>query len=71
MRTGNDPHRRRPIVSRSERAPSARRSIDISAGLARVIADYEAELGTITEVEMLAQQRADRRTAIRIRRTRR
>jgi hypothetical protein len=39
-------------------------------GLARAIAAYEAEFGTISEAEMTAQQPTDRRTAIRIRWTR-
>lgn len=36
-------------------------------GLAEAIASYEAEFGTITEAEMIAQQREDRRTAIAVR----
>jgi len=35
--------------------------------LAAAIAGYEAEFGTITDAEMLAQQREDRRTAIAVR----
>jgi hypothetical protein len=35
--------------------------------LAAAIADYEAEFGTISEAEMIAQQREDRRTAIVVR----
>jgi hypothetical protein len=35
--------------------------------LAEAIASYEAELGTIAEAEMIAQQRKDRRTAIAVR----
>jgi Arc/MetJ-type ribon-helix-helix transcriptional regulator len=35
--------------------------------LAEAIASYEAEVGTITEAEMIAQQREDRRTAIAVR----
>lgn len=35
--------------------------------LAAAIASYEAEFGTITEAEMIAQQREDRRTAIAVR----
>jgi len=36
-------------------------------GLAAAIASYEAEFGMITEAEMIAQQRKDRRTAIAVR----
>ncbi|HEX8109605.1 MAG TPA: hypothetical protein VF516_17865 [Kofleriaceae bacterium] len=35
--------------------------------LAAAIADYEAEFGTISEAELIAQQREDRRTAIVVR----
>ena len=35
--------------------------------LAVAIADHEAELGTISEAELIAQQREDRRTAIVVR----
>jgi hypothetical protein len=35
--------------------------------LAAAIADYEAEFGTISEAELIAQEREDRRTAIVIR----
>lgn len=35
--------------------------------LAVAIADHEAEFGTISEAEMIAQQREDRRTAVVVR----
>ncbi len=35
--------------------------------LAEAIAGYEAEFGTISEAELIAQQREDRRTAIAVR----
>jgi len=35
--------------------------------LAAAITEYEAEFGTISEAEMIAQQREDRRTAIVVR----
>jgi hypothetical protein len=35
--------------------------------LAAAIADYEAEFGTISEAELIAQQHEDRRTAIVVR----
>ncbi|TMQ15454.1 MAG: hypothetical protein E6J90_00245 [Deltaproteobacteria bacterium] len=44
----------------AERAAHERRL----RGIQQVLADYEAKFGVITEAELVAQQRADRRAAI-------
>jgi hypothetical protein len=55
-----------PVRARTERATRNR----YLGALAKAIAAYEVEFGVISDEELIAQQRKDRRTAIRAERTR-
>jgi hypothetical protein len=54
------------VRARTERATRNR----YLGALAKAIAAYEVEFGVISDEELIAQQRKDRRTAIRAERTR-